>query len=130
MRVRLEGVTVANEIGARPVQIEQQIRALAAELGDEDLWVEKVRFAASRKLDLTRVFKEDGPLASLLTEILAEGDIDGLGEIVAEIRQKLPLEAVSEEMGLDLENPEYVAGLIKEAKEMLVGRLLIGGDVE
>ena len=133
MRVRLEGVISAHEIGARPAQVEQEIRALAAELGDEDLWVEKVRFAASRKLDLTEVLEEGGPLASLLNEILTEvedaGAVDGLVEIVAEIRQKLPLEAVSEKTGLDLENPDYVAGLIREAKEMLVGRLLTGGDV-
>ena len=129
MRVRLEGVTTANEIAARPVQVEQQIRALAAELGDEDLWVEKVRFAVSRKLDLAKVLEEDGPLASLLTEIIA-GEINGQDELVADIRQKLPLEAVSAETGLDLDNPEYVAGLVRQAKEMLVGRLLTGGDVE
>ena len=133
MRVRLEGETTANEIAARPVQVEQQIRALAAELGDEDLWVEKVQFAASRKLDLAKVLEEDGPLASLLREILTEvedaGDIDGLGEIVADIRQKLPLEAVSTEMGLELDSPECIARLVGEAKEMLVGRLLTGGDV-
>ena len=133
LRLRFEGVTsLANELAARPIRLEHQVRALAAEIGDEELWVEKVVSTASRKLDLAQVMEEEGPLASLLREILADRadgtGIDGLSEIVAEIRHKLPIEAVCAEVGLELDSPEFVAQLVKEAREMLVGRLLAAGE--
>ena len=132
MRVRFEGASpLADEIAAYPDRMESQVIALAAETAGEDVWIEKVESVATGKLDLDAVLSSDGPLGALLEQIASlpeeMGSIDGLDGIIVDLKQKLPAEAVGSERGLDLDDPEKIASLVREAKKMLVGRLLAAG---
>ena len=50
MRIRFEGATViSGELAAYPERLEQQIKALGAEIAGDNLWIERVENAAAGK---------------------------------------------------------------------------------
>lgn len=132
MRIRLEGASqVAAELAADPERLAQQLKAIGAELAGEDLWIERVETAVTGKRHLDEVLADDNPLAHLLNAIVATSPhppaIDGLPDILAELRQKIPPEALGSAAMLNLDAPETLERLVQEAKHMLVGRLLSTG---
>ena len=133
MRIRFEGATkISDEIAAYPEQFEQQIKALGAEIAGADLWIERVENAALGKLDLDSTLADDSAFGKLLKEILATpgnpDEIDGLKDVIADLRQKIPSEAFSTDSVLNLDEAQTVERLVEEAKQMLIGRLLtVGG---
>ena len=135
MRIRLTGATaLAAQIATNPHHIEQEVRALGAETVGEELWLEKIELAVSGKLDLDSMTSGSGPLSQLLGDILTMKNdpnlIDGLNEILADLRLKTPREAYGEDSPLNLNEKETVERIIKEAKEMLVGKLLTEGEAK
>ena len=150
MRVLLLGeCSVADELSAQRETFLEQTRAVAAELGDT-IWIEKLQLAVRGKRDLDAVLADGGPLAELLRTVLledSEGDEDfegsegdgtrdvaglvpGLRSVLAELVKKLPVEARSGKdgahQGLDLDDTEVLRGLLSDARELLIGRLLSG----
>ena len=129
MRIRFEGATLlSDELAAYPERFEQQIKAFGAELAGDELWIERVENATVGKLDLESALSDDNALGKLLQDILATSDnpdeIDGLNDIIAGIRQKIPAEVFDSESVLDLGEPQTVERLLSEAKHLLIGRLL------
>jgi len=133
MRIRFEGATtISDEIAAYPERFEHQIKALGAEIASADLWIERVENAALGKLDLDSTLADDSAFGKLLKEILATpgnpDEIDGLKDVIADLRQKIPSEAFSTDSVLNLDEAQTVERLVEEAKQMLIGRLLtVGG---
>ena len=132
IRVRLEGATEHPEaVSAYPERFEQQIRAIGAEIGGTDLWIERVENAVVRKLKLSSALAEDGALAQLLEEIGAiPGNPDGivkLEEVIETLRQKIPPDVFAADSILRLDDPQTLERLIDEAKQLLTGRLLTTG---
>ena len=134
VRVRLQGATgMADELAARPEFWLQRIRMLGAEMGSGDIWIEKLETAVAGRLDLDAVMAEDSGFARMLGEIrdvpCALDGVPGLSDVVAELVQKIPIEAVGPESGLDLHDPDTVQRLVRESRQMLMGRLLaMGGE--
>jgi DNA repair exonuclease SbcCD nuclease subunit len=128
MRIRFEGATpLSNDLAAYPEGLEQKIKALGAEIAGEDLWIERVENATVGKRDLDATLSADTALGKLLKEILATpghpDEIGGLNDVIADMRQKIPSEALENSV-LNLNDNRAVERLIEEAKKMLVGRLL------
>ena len=135
MRIRFEGATpISNELAAYPERLEQRIKALGAEIAGNDLWIERVEIAAASKLDLNAMLASDSALGKLLEGILAKqtnpDEIDGLEDVIAGLRQKIPSEAFSEDSFLNLDEIQTIERLVGEAKQMLVGRLLTIGSAK
>jgi len=135
MRIRFEGATtISDEIAAHPERFEQQIKALGAEIAGDDLWIERVENAAVGKLDLASTLSDDSAFGKLLKDILATPDnpdeIDGIKDVIADLRQKIPSEAFGADSVLNLDEKQTVERLVEEAKHMLVGRLLTGGGAK
>lgn len=129
MRIRLEGVSAcADELAAYPERLEQQLKALGAELAGEDLWLERVENVVTRQRDLAAVLADDNAVAKLLGDIVNmpphPAAIDGLEEVIREVKQKLPHEAFASTATVNLDDPATLHRLIAEAKQMLIGRLL------
>ncbi|MDD3473224.1 MAG: hypothetical protein PHS86_10600, partial [Syntrophaceae bacterium] len=119
MRIRFEGGSrISDEMAAYPERLEQQIKALGAEIAGDDLWIERVENAASDKLDLDSTLAEDSAFGKLLKEILAtpgnSEEIDGLKNILADLRQKMP-EGFSPDSVLNLDDRQTVQRLVEEA---------------
>ena len=135
MRIRFEGATkISDELAAYPERFEHKIKALAAEIAGDDLWIERVENTTAGKLDLEATLADDSAFGKLLKEILATpgkcADIDGLNDVIADLRQKIPSEAFGQDSVLNLDEAQTVERLIDEAKQMLIGRLLTVGDVQ
>jgi DNA repair protein SbcD/Mre11 len=131
-RVQLEGADpMGGALAAAPDRLEGQVRSLAAELAGDDLWIEKVRIAASPEAVSAEALPADSPFVELVGETMAASDdvdaVEGLDAAMQELRKKLPPEARRQETGLDLEDPAVVSRIIREAKQLLLGRLLAGG---
>ncbi|MBL7185943.1 MAG: DNA repair exonuclease [Phycisphaerae bacterium] len=129
MRIRFEGATaISGELAAYPERLEQQIKALGAEIAGDDLWIERVENAAVGRLDLDSTLSDDNAFGKLLKEILSTPDnpdeINGLKDVVTDLRQKIPSEAFGADSVLNLDENQTVERLVEEAKNMLVGRLL------
>ena len=134
MRIRFEGATrMSDELAAYPEQLEQEIKAIGAEFTSDDLWIERVENAASGKLDLDSTLADDTAFGKLLKEILdTPGDseeIDGLDDVLTDLRQKMP-EAFGPDSVLNLGEEQTVQRLVEEAKHMLVGRFLAMGGAK
>jgi DNA repair exonuclease SbcCD nuclease subunit len=131
IRIRLEGASkIADELAAYPEQLEQQIKALGAEMAGGDLWIERIENTVAAKLDLDSALADDSTLARLLQDILSTrdaADIEGMEAVLNELRQKIPAEALSNDSALNLGQKETLKRLIEEAKQMLIGRLLVAG---
>jgi len=135
MRIRFEGATaISNELAAHPEQIEQQIKALGAEIAGDDLWVERVEITTAGKLELESELSNDSAFGKLLKDILATPDnpdeIAGLKDVIADLRQKIPSEAFGADSILNLDESQTIERLVEEAKHMLVGRLLTMGGAK
>ncbi len=133
MRIRFEGATkLSDKLAAYPERLEQQIKALGAEIAGDELWIERVENDVVSKLDLDSTLADDTAFGRLLKEILATPgspeEIDGLMDVVADLRQKIPSEAFGVDSILNLDEDQTVERLVEEAKHMLLGRLLtVGG---
>jgi hypothetical protein len=96
------------------------------------LWIEKVVMATTSKLDRGAVLAGDGPLGGLARSILEVEEkpsaVRGLDAALAAFREKLPPEVFLAEEGLRLDDPQVMARLIREAKELLLGKLLEAGS--
>ncbi len=135
MRIRFEGATaISDETAAYPERFEQQIKALGAEIAGDDLWIERVENATVSKLDLESTMSDNSAFGKLLKDILATPDnpdeMDGLKDVIADLRQKIPSEAFGADSVLNLDENHTVARLVEEAKHMLVGRLLTMGGTQ
>lgn len=132
MRVVLEGACpVASALRAFPAKLEQQVRAVAADISAEELWVEKIIVSVTQRLDREDVLASDSSLARLLRDIHGLPDqmdaVEGFKETLDKLLMQLPAEALDGQAGLDLRDPAVLGELVAEAKEMLIGRLLERG---
>jgi DNA repair exonuclease SbcCD nuclease subunit len=132
MRIRLTGATnLSDHLAAFPEKLEQQIKALGAETAGDDIWIERVENRTHEKYDLETVLAEDTFPGQLLRAIVSTpedpGEIDGLEDKLAELRQKVPPEAFGTGSDLDLGDRQVLERITREAKKMLIGRLLATG---
>jgi len=109
----------------------QEYRALAAGLGGAGMWLEKVELETRQAVALDELLQRDDALGGLLRAIHAlemdASGIEGLATEVADLRQKLPHELLSGEDRYDPTDPQYLAGLMEDIKELLMHRLLTTG---
>lgn len=129
MRISFEGITtISDEIAAFPEQFEHQIKALGAEIAEGKLWVERVKNITKNKRNLESALTDDGTIGKLLNDILAlsnrPDEINGLKDIITNLKLKIPPEALSSDSLLNFSENKIIERLIDEAKDMLVGRLL------
>lgn len=130
MRIRYQGSTkMVDQISANPEHFAHQVKARGAEIAGDDVWIEKVENLVTGKRDLAAGLSDDSPLGTMLREIMktdeSPDNIHGLGDLLTELKQKLPLEAYSGDGGLPLDDPGTMKHLIEEAKQMLVSKLLV-----
>ncbi len=121
-----------SQLFSRPEQWSEEFRGIAA--GLSNIWLEKVVFQTSRKVDLKEVVGDDTPVSGLLKSIAGlalEGH--NLFELVPELsvlKSKLPPEIYSgDESFLDASS-EKIAELRTEVRELLISKLLEHGSAQ
>ncbi len=130
MRIRYHGsAKMVDRISANPERFAVEVKARGAEIAGDEVWIEKVENLVTGKRDLVAGLSDDSPLGIMLREIInTDGhseNIQGLDDALTELKQKLPVEAYSDDGGLLLDDPDTMKHLIEEAKQMLVSKLLV-----
>ncbi len=146
-RVTVVGATgVDQELRAEPDQWVDQVRNIAGQLTQYEIWVEKVRIKTEGLRRLKEELESGSDLGDLLQTILDVGLTpvtlgDELPELIKDSEQlkksltsaKLPVEWFSGESGaggLDPTDPVALTGLAEEARELLVARLLAAASLD
>ena len=130
-RVEVTGCTAAhNELNRRRLRWENQLRARATDLNGDDLWLEKVRLRTRPVEDAQRLMEREDALGGVLRAVTELEAVDGsewLDEF-RDLRTSLPAEFGRSDEWLQVDDPEALAGLLGEVKELLLARLLDPGD--
>ena len=112
----------------------EQVRALAIEVGQGSVWVEKVKVTTAMLVDVAGFKERNDPLGELVhqLEILAAGDRQALEALAAELhslRQKLPAEVMQNAEGLLLEDAQALQQLCASLGPDLLSRAFNQGPL-
>ncbi|MDM8543076.1 DNA repair exonuclease [Desulfococcaceae bacterium HSG9] len=111
-----------------------QLRALATDIGDAEIWLEKVIFNTSTPIDLDQLVLEDSPIGHLLRFINSVEDdlLDELALTLAPLKSKLPYEMRPDKFmsiqDIDWDNRDFMRDRLEQAHKLLIPRLLAQGN--
>lgn len=109
----------------------QEYRSLASGLGGAGMWLEKVVLETSQAVDVEELLERDDALGGLLRAIDSletdSTNLEALAEEVAGLRQKLPPELLGGEERYDPTDPQYLASVMGDIKDLLMHRLVTAG---
>lgn len=133
VRIEVSGSAACHdEIASDPDRWTQEVRALATGVGSADVWIERVRFAIERPVDLAQLATRDDAIGSLIRDIAsAAGDpaeIQALRASLADVRGVLPRELLDGDDAVDPHAPESLARMVVEATELLLARIARQGS--
>ncbi|SDB12889.1 DNA repair exonuclease SbcCD nuclease subunit [Desulfonatronum thiosulfatophilum] len=128
-RLELHGATPMHQrLQANPTHWEEALRSLAADLGGDDLCLEKIRLRTKEHLDLETLIQSNEALGGLITSLLdLEMDADALRDIDPDFEaflNKLPAELFTGEDAFAPTQPEQWAEIRTDVKNILVAQLL------
>ncbi len=111
----------------------EQVRAIAIEVGEDSVWIEKVKVMTAEPIDLAAFKERNDPLGELVhqLEILATGDQQALGSLAIELqalRQKLPTEVTESPGGLLLDDAESLKRICASLGPQLLSRAFDQGS--
>lgn len=130
LRLELAGECQAHrELAATPRRWKEEIRSRAADVGGDELWIERITFDTRDPRSGEEI---QGPL-SYLRETLASlrGDLQSrqaMLESLAELRKKLPTELTEGPDAIPWEDETWLANMLERVEPMLAARL--SGSVE
>ncbi|MFM7843242.1 MAG: exonuclease SbcCD subunit D [Planctomycetota bacterium] len=111
---------------------ESNLRAIAQDVGRDELWVEKIKFATQPRRTTTASSELDGPLAevSRIIETLLsdEQQLAAIQEELSEVRDKLPRDLREGQDAWELMQVSGVRQLLAEIEPLLQLRLNAAGD--
>ncbi|MCA9530117.1 MAG: DNA repair exonuclease [Myxococcales bacterium] len=128
-RIEVTGRTGAHAaLVGRREHWDNELRAVAVDLGADAVWVERVKLMTRPAIDVADRLSDDDPVAQLIRGVDALGsDDDTLRDLAAELdalRKKLPAALVDREPTLRLDDHEALRSHLPDVKELLVERLL------
>lgn len=135
VRLSLEGAcTVHARLRAAHEQAISECRSIANALGAGDLWVERVVFDTRAAESEEAALARDDAFGDLLRSI-RDLEVDSarlarLGEEVADLAAKLPIQLRSGEEPFDLSDQELIRSSLEDVKALLLQRLLREGGAE
>lgn len=132
-RVVIAGSTRANGAIRRDVErFISEVRAAATDGLGETAWLEKVVVRTRAMIDLERVREEAsavGHLARRLASMKEDPkELAELASVLADLDKKLPAELREGEGALRLADPALLRVMLDDVEQMLVPRLLEGGE--
>lgn len=133
VRVQVLGSCRAHgELSANIDHWTTEIRAIATDLSNGEIWIEKVAIQTQTEADFDEMLGKDDALGGLLRAIRDIGtDNQVLADLAGEftdLHRKLPSELRAGEGAIDLESPETLRQAIEDVKQLLLVRLLSRGD--
>jgi hypothetical protein len=133
LRLELDGACRAHrELAKDPLLWDRHIRALATDLGGDRLWLEKIMMRTRTEVDLEEMAARDDAMGSLLRAVL---DLDGvtlegmtLDNLFDDLRARLASSLGAEAPRLVVDDPDRLAAVLEDVKQVLVARLVEFGS--
>jgi DNA repair protein SbcD/Mre11 len=134
VRIIIKGETSAyDDILSDVERWTNEFKAAALEIGGGKVWVEKTKFNISEPTSDMFPEQASGAISELLNLFdNLSNDADArrvLASELAEIEKKLPVELKSGSDEMQFDDPDWIGDLLKQAKPMLIKRLLKKGIV-
>jgi hypothetical protein len=111
-----------------------EIRSAAIDIGGGQIWVEKVKFHTTlpaSELDLQTGDGAIGELVSLFDEMSSNPDrVLALSEEFCDIEKKIPKELKEDSDSLKFDDVDWLTGILKQVRPMLLQRLMRKGVAE
>jgi DNA repair exonuclease SbcCD nuclease subunit len=132
VRVEVAGPCAAYAaLAADPERWSNQVRNVALQQTQGQVWIEKVKLRAAPPRDFEP--PADGPLAEIrqyIQDLKHDNDqIAALAQLLSEFHRKLPDELKDNDNALNLDRPDRLRTLLDEVEPLLLGRLTrTGGE--
>jgi exonuclease SbcD len=131
-RIELIGSCLAHEkLISDPERWISQIRAEATDISGGEVWVEKTFLHTTHPLDIKKLAKSKSPIGELLRLINKIGSnpkrLSELSNGLSSLKDKLPGELLQGDEKIDLESAVGIRGILAEARDLLLSRLLQKG---
>ena len=129
LRCRIAGSGPLHRILAgQPETVEQQLRSVAIDVSNAQVWIEKVEITTRPRLDLDHIAERDDPLGLLVRELrgLATDEVARSAmaeEAIRDLQQKLPVELKEGPNALRLDAPDVLAELLSEVEGDLIAQM-------
>jgi nitrogenase molybdenum-iron protein alpha/beta subunit len=111
-----------------------EIRSAAIDIGGGQIWVEKIKFHTTlpaSEQDLQTGDGAIGELVSLFDEMSSNPDmVLTLSEEFSDIEKKIPKELKEDSDGLKFDDFDWLTGILKQVRPMLLQRLMRKGVSE
>lgn len=134
VRLDLTGMCSAHaELTKAPLKWAAQIRATVSDMGNDDIWIEKIMINTQMPLDVSKLTAGKNPVAELLAADMAGIQdnaplIRDCKDVLSLLEARLPVEFFQENEDLDFTRPETLDTLLQKAKNILLPRLLVKGQ--
>jgi exonuclease SbcD len=129
-RVEIRGASRAHSgLMSDPDYIVNEIRSSATDVGNGQIWVEKVKLLTTAHRDLKAANNEDTPLGAMLRSISSTASSSALSKTIRDeltaLQDKLPTELTDPEGidPIDLNDPAQLDALVNDARSLLIPRL-------
>ena len=134
-RVVIKGETVSHsELLTKVEHWCNEIRSAAIDIGGGQIWVEKIKFHTTlpaSELDLQTGDGAIGELVSLFDEMSSNPDmVLTLSEEFCDIEKKIPKELKEDSDSLKFDDFDWLTGILKQVRPMLLQRLMRKGVAE
>jgi hypothetical protein len=100
------------------------IRALSLEVGNGDIWIEKVKIETTRQNNLEELLSQNTPIATILEFIQQTGeDENTLQELLAQfqdIQHALPIEIRNDEVGFDFSDARFIKERLRNVEDLIL----------
>ncbi|MDQ0217664.1 DNA repair exonuclease [Peribacillus cavernae] len=125
VRFRIYGAcSIHQELLTQREHFINNIRSLSLEVGQGDIWIEKVKIQTAKTVNIDELRERNTPLASILDYLqLIKVDDEAIASLLAEFKDlhnALPHELKQTERGLDFNNPMLVKERFEEVEDLIL----------
>jgi DNA repair protein SbcD/Mre11 len=125
VRFRITGsCPIHQELSTNREQFVNNIRSLSMELGNGDIWIEKVKLETRKQVNLDELKEQNTPLANILDYLqILNGDDEALASLLEEFRDlqnALPPEIKQSERGFNFNDSGLVKTRVQEVEDLII----------
>ena len=133
LRIRLFGSSkVHGRLLTDSEQLKGEIRAVATDVGNGDIWVEKICINTTGLSDVDDLMKRDDALGGLVRSIhnlqYDEKILEEMFRDFGDFFRKLPHEYSNDSQAIHPDHKENLSGVVEDVKHMLLTRILSSGS--
>jgi DNA repair protein SbcD/Mre11 len=122
------GCRAHHSYAAAPDRMANEIRALAAEIASDQVWVEKVNIRTHPEIDIEQLASFDGPIRELVAAVAeletAQSTLSELDGDLQALARRLPAELAERGDIPRFDDPDELAAVARPVQDQLLPRLL------